>query len=124
MNDRQENTKVNEATADQEFTVGNSNNGAAVIQKVVNLKSLERCFEEKIDKEMGNFVDTVDNNIQNAIWTTIDCIVTPKIEVSIRSKNASPGRDATSVVASSEPEENGLLPLLKTYPKGAKHSAF
>ena len=51
---------------------------------------------------MGNIVDTVEDKIQNAISTAIDSIVTPNIELAIRSKNASSGRDATSVMASSE----------------------
>ena len=51
---------------------------------------------------MSNIVDTVEDRIQNAILTAIDNIVTPKIELAIRSINASPGRDATSVSASSE----------------------
>ena len=55
---------------------------------------------------MSNIVDTVEDRIQNAILTAIDNIVTPKIELAIRSINASPGRDATSVSASSERREH------------------
>ena len=63
---------------------------------------MERCFNERIDREMSNNVDTVEDRIQNAILTAIDNIVTPKIEIAIRSKNASSGRDATSVSPNSE----------------------
>ena len=38
------------------------------------------------------------SKIQNAILTAIDSIITPKIELAIRSKNASSGRDVTSVM--------------------------
>ena len=55
---------------------------------------------------MSNIVDTVEDRIQNAILTAIDNIVTPKIELAIRSINASSGRDATSVSASSEGREH------------------
>ena len=51
---------------------------------------------------MGNIVDKFEDRIQNAILTAIDTIITPKIELAIRSINASSGRDATSVMASSE----------------------
>ena len=51
---------------------------------------------------MSNIVDTVEDRIQNAILTTIDNLVAPKIELSNRSINASSGRDATSVEANSE----------------------
>ena len=51
---------------------------------------------------MSNIVDTVEDRIQNAIVTAIDNIVAPKIELAISSKNASSGRDVTSVTANSE----------------------
>ena len=51
---------------------------------------------------MSNIVDTVEDRIQNAILTAINSIVAPKIELAIRSINASSGRDATSVTTNSE----------------------
>ena len=101
-NNSWENTMVNEGIADQECAVGKSDSGPAVKENVVNVKTLERCFNERTDREMGNNVDTVDERIQNAILTAVDGIITPKIELAIRSKNAPSGRDATSVMGSSE----------------------
>ena len=72
---------------------------------VMNVKTLETCFNEKIDREMNNIVDTVEDRIQNAILTAFDNIVAPKIELAIRSINASSGRDVTSVSANSERRE-------------------
>ena len=72
----------------------------------MNMKTLERCFNERIDREMGNIVDVVEDKIQNAIMTAIDNIVAPKIELAIRSINASSGRDAISVSANSENREH------------------
>ena len=89
---------VNEGTNDRNFTVGNSNN-SVVNENVMKVKTLERCFMERIDREMDNIVNTVENRIQNAILTAIDNIVPPKTELAIRSINASSGRDATSVSA-------------------------
>ena len=71
----------------------------------MNVKSLERCFKERIDNKMGNFVDAVEDRIQNSILTAIESIIATKIESAVRSKNASPGRDATSVTAISEREK-------------------
>ena len=51
---------------------------------------------------MSNIVDTVEDRIQNAILAVIDDIVAPKIELAIRSINASSGRDVASVTANSE----------------------
>ena len=82
----------------------------------MSVKTLERCFNERIDREMSNIADTVENRIQNAILTAFDNIVTPKIELTIRSINASSGRHVTSVSANSERRENiGIIPLLKTH---------
>ena len=76
----------------------------------MNVKILERCFNERIDREMSNIVDTVEDRIQNAILTAIGNIVLPKIELAIGSINASSGRDATSVSANSERREHvGIL---------------
>ena len=43
--------------------------------------------------------------MRNAISTAIDNIITPGIEVAVRSKNASSGRDAASVAVNSKSEE-------------------
>ena len=102
VSERQENAVVNMSTNDRDFTVSNSSNNTAVNENAMNVKTLERCFNERIDREMSNIVDTVEDRIQNAILTAIENIVAPKIELAIRSINASSGRDVTSVIANSE----------------------
>ena len=104
--ERQESVEVNEGTNDQDFTVGTSNVSSIVNENALNVKTLERCFNERIDREMSNIVDTVEDRIQNAILTAIDNIVAPKIELAVRSINASSGRDVTSVSANSERREH------------------
>ena len=100
--ERQGNVVVNEGTNDRDVTVSNSSNNTAVNESAINVETLERCFNERIDREMSNIVDTVEDRIQNAILTAIENIVAPKIELAIRSINASSGRDVTSVTANSE----------------------
>ena len=104
--ERQENTVVNKGTNDRDFTVGTSNDSSIGNGNAMSVKTLERCFIERIDRERSNIVDTVEDRIQNAILTAIDNIVTPKMELAIRSINASSGRDATSVSANSERREH------------------
>ena len=99
---REENVLVNEGTNDRDFTVGTPNNDSVVNGNAISVKTLERCFNEKIDREMNNIVDTVEDRIQNAILTAVENMVAPKIELAIGSINASSGRDATSVSANSE----------------------
>ena len=64
--------------------------------------TLERCSKERVEKEKGNIVDTVEERIQNAFLTALDRIMTPKTELAFRSINAASGRTATSVMANSE----------------------
>ena len=104
--ERQENIVVNEGTDDQGFTVGSSSNNSAINKNAKKMKSSERCFNERVDRQMSNNVDRVENRIQNAILTAVDMIVAPKIELAIRSINASSGRHVTSVSANSEHREH------------------
>ena len=54
-------------------------------------------------------VETVENRMQNALLTAIDNNITLKVELVVRSINASSGRDATSIRADSERgERTGL----------------
>ena len=71
----------------------------------MSVKTLEMCFNEKIDREMNDIIGTDEDRIQNAILTAIDDIVAPEIELAIRSINSSSGRDVTSVSANSERRE-------------------
>ena len=89
VSESQENTLVNEGTNDQHFTVGTSSNNSVVNGNATNVKTLERCFNETIDREMNNIVDTVEDGIPNATLTAIDNIVALKKELAIRSMNAS-----------------------------------
>ena len=89
--ERQGSVIIDEGINDRDSTVGTSSNGLATNENKVNVKTLERSFNEKIDREMSNFADTVEDRIQNAILTAIDSIVGPKIELANRSLNASSG---------------------------------
>ena len=80
----------------------------------MNVKTLEKCFNGRVDRETGNFVDTVEDRVQNAILTAIDSIFTPKIELAVSSINECSGRDTTSATANSERGERiGITALFK-----------
>ena len=104
VNDKKmlENTVVSESTNDRDFTVGTFSNNTAINESRVNVKVWEKCFSERTHRDLSNIVDTVEGRIQNAFLTAIDYVVSPKNELAIRSINASPGRDGTSVTANSE----------------------
>ena len=52
--ERQENTVVNEGTNDRDFTVGTSNDNSIINGNAMSVKTLERRFNEGIDREMSN----------------------------------------------------------------------
>ena len=97
---------VNDGTIDRDFTVGTSGDSLTTSENVVNVESLERCFNEKIDREMSNIVDKVGDRNQNTFLTAIDSIVALRIGLAIRSISASSGRDEISVTANSERGEH------------------
>ena len=103
--ERQEGIVVKKGTNDRDFTTSTSSNNSAVNGSAMIVKTLERCFNERIDREMSNVVDTVEDGIQNAFLTAIDNIIAPIIELAIMLINASSGWDATSVSATSECRE-------------------
>ena len=106
VSETQENIVVSEGTNNRDFTVGASSNNMAINENAMNVKTLERCFNKRIDREMSNIVDTVEDRIQNAILIAIDNNVAPKIELAIWSINASSVRDVTGVNANSERGEH------------------
>ena len=80
VSERQENAVVKEGTNDRDFTVGTPSNDSMVNGNAMSVKTLERCFNERIDREMSNIVDTVEDRTQNAILAAIDDIVTLKLK--------------------------------------------
>ena len=103
---KQQEIAVSEGSNDRDFTAGTSSDNTAINESTVNLKSLERCFNGKIDREMIKFVVTVEDRVQNASLTAIDNIIATETELAIRSKNVSSERDVTSVAANSERGEH------------------
>ena len=63
VNERQEITVVNEGPNDQDFSVGTSSNNSVINGNAISVKTLERCFIERIDRGMNNIVDTVEDKI-------------------------------------------------------------
>ena len=84
------------------MTVSNGDGIQTTNENPEAVQILKRCFNEKIDSETLNILGTVKKEIQNAVKTAIDIIITPRVELAIRSKNASSGRYAASVTGKSE----------------------
>ena len=112
------NATVNGGTGEKDFTVDTSDNKLLTNENTVNVETLERCFNERIDREMSKIVDPMEDRIQYAILTAIDNIISPNIELVVRSMNASSVRDMASTRTESDCEERvGITALLKTHLK-------
>ena len=80
----QQNVEVNDGTTDRELTAKIIASFSTTNENGVNVQTLERCFNEMINREKGSIVDTVENKIQNAVLTAIDKIIVPKTELAVR----------------------------------------
>ena len=87
MSNKQENATVIKSAADQEFIVNNGLSNLAANENLVNVRTFETCFYQRIDMGMANIVDMVEDRTEDAILSANDCFITPKIELAIRSKN-------------------------------------
>ena len=92
----------NDGTTDQNFNVIIVAVFLQPMRMRLMFKLWNECSNERIDREMGNIDDTVEDKIQNASLTAIDNIVTPRIVLAVRSLYASSGRDASSITKNSE----------------------
>ena len=54
---------VSKSIGDQQFTVGTSDKNLRTTEKTVNVKTLERRFNETIDEKLSNIVDTVEDRM-------------------------------------------------------------
>ena len=61
------------------FAVNKKVSNPLTNENTMNVQTLEKSFGDWIDKETENFLDTFEDRIQNAILTTIDKIITPRI---------------------------------------------
>ena len=96
-NSGQQSVAVNNGSVDQKFTLKNGDGIPTTNENVVNVLILERCFNGKINKQMGNLIDTVKKKIQNAILTSIDSFINAWIELAVKSKNGSSKRDVARI---------------------------
>ena len=70
------------------------------------VRTLKRRLNENAGCEMGNIVYTVEDKFQNAFLTSNYGNFNRKIDLAIRSVNASSERDTTSVLANLERDEH------------------
>ena len=72
----------------------------------MNIQILGKLFNEQIDSEMINIVETNEDTIQNATLIAIDNIITPKIGLAVSSIGTSFARDAVIFIGNWERGEH------------------
>ena len=102
VNSGHQNGQVKEGTVDGEIIDNNGGDFSTTNENTVNVQTLERCFNEKVDREIGYIVDMAEDRTQNTIITAIDNLISTMFELAVTSLNASFGRDAARVTAISE----------------------
>ena len=88
--------------SDWELTINNNNSPSIANENAMDVQMLEKNITDGITREKSNVVETVEGMIQNAILSAMDNNITVRIELALRSMNASSGRDVASVTANSE----------------------
>ena len=93
---------VNGGLADREFVFFKNDGLAVADENTVDLQRLERSLTDKIAREKRKFIEKVGKKIQNTFLAAINNIITPRLELTVRSVKASSGRDAASVTTNWE----------------------
>ena len=97
---------VDSGPTDSEVTVNNFDCIPTTNENRVKVQTLEKCFTARVDREMGNIVETVEDGIPNVILTAVVEIIPPRIELAVRLINASSRQVAAIVTANSERREH------------------
>ena len=122
MSNEKQIVMVNSGPAEREITANNKNSFPPTNENTVEVQTLGRWFTFRIEKEMAEIVETVEDRNPEAVLISIEFIFTPRIDFEVRSLIASSGRDAASDTEDSERGSvQGSLPLLKLYPAEKKH---
>ena len=64
----------------------------------MDTQAIERNFTDRVHGEVDNVVAEDETRVHDAILTAMESLVVPRVEVAMKSINASSGRDPESVV--------------------------
>ena len=100
--------------------IKNNDSSAATNENTLEIQRWETNLTDSITKEVSTLVQTVEDNIQNAILTAIENSNLHRIELANRSENASFVQDVASVTANAERgEQKETLSWLSSGPEFA-----
>ena len=81
----------------------NTNNPTQVNHSQVDVHTLEDYIVSKVQSEVDNVITTIETRVQDALLTAIENLVIPRVELALKSANASSGRSVDSNVL--EPDQ-------------------
>ena len=70
------------------------------------MHTLEKNIDYKVRTEVDSVMTAVETRVQDAVLTTVENLVTSRVELAINSVNASTGRGVGSVVL--DPDKRGF----------------
>ena len=84
-------------TVEEKITSNNAKNPAKGNTSEIDVHTLEKNFANKVRGEVDSVMTTVENRVRDAILTAIESLVIPRVELAMKSVNASSGRDENSI---------------------------
>ena len=99
MSSEKHNVGVDGGLVDQDFSPHSYHTLTVTNENTVAAQLLGSSLTDGIAREMSIVSGTVEDKIQSAILAAIDKFITPRIELAVRSMNASSGGHAASVTA-------------------------
>ena len=82
----------------EQQTNGNYNNFEKAVDRASQNQVIENNIDDKIGKAVDNAVMTVENCMHDAIFTAMDKVVIPRVEMAVRSITGSSGHGPNFVV--------------------------
>ena len=98
QSDHDAQTESRANAADGDTSLSNRNNLNQVEGSQVGLHTLEENLVRKVQNEVDSVMTTVETRVQGAVLTAIENLVIPRIELAMKSVNASTERVEVSVV--------------------------
>ena len=111
---RHETQPGNRANAmDKNTTPSNADISIQVNSSQVDIHTLEKNFANKVRSGVDNVMTSVDTGVQDAVLTSMEILVIPRVELAIKLFIASSGRGVASVVLDPDWKEGMFLEMSK-----------
>ena len=99
--------------ADRGSSLNDINDPTQVSGSQVDVHILEKNNVSKVRSGVDSVMTTVETKVQNAVLTEIGILVTPRVELAMKSVNASSGQVGGSVVI--DPDQGVFQEISKAY---------